>query len=1598
MKLRVSLFAFFFLVAALPAVAQVSLTALDAAYMQNFDTLPQTGAGNAWADNSTITGWYAKRTAGTLAINAADGSSNAGALYSFGSTGGSDRALGSIGSGSTGTVYWGVRLQNNTGGTITSLDVAYTGEQWRDGGAAAGSLAQTATFSYVTGNPVSTDLSIGGTGVSALDFTSPSFGATTGVALNGNLAANRTAKSMTITGLSLAPGNEIMLRWTDIDNSGADHALAVDDFSVTPHGVAGGLPTLSVGDVSHNEGDAGTTAFDFTVTLSAVSATDITFDVKTTDNTATAASGDFTAIATTPVTITAGQTTATLTVFVNGDTSVEPTETFYVDISNPAGATIVGSRGTGTIVNDDISITKIHDVQGNVAGTTPGIDDISPLNGQSVYVEGVVTSNLLGTLKGFFLQEEDADADADPNTSEGIFVFCNTCTANAVAEGQRVRVNGTVQEFFGMTELSAVPAGVVVTDAANHLAEITPAHVALPLAGNVNSFYESVEGMLVQYDTLTVTEYFQLYRYGQVVLAGGDRPRTFTEDNVPSVAGYAAHLDELAHRQIILDDDRDGDEAPLSLPGGQQFVYWPHQNGGFSLGAQGSDFFRGGDQVNGLVGVVQWARPSGIGSPASTWRIRPSASYPVAFTPVNARPATPPDVGGSIRAVGMNMLNYFTTLDTTSTGCSPDGSLECRGANSAAEYARQRARAARVICALNPDVAALMEMENKATATTTPTVNDLLIAVNANCGGAHAYTSIDTSTAFDADTGTTATTGSLGTDAIRVHLIYRTGVLQPFGPAQIDTNAIHNRPPTAQAFDVVDATNAAFGQRFIVAANHMKSKGSCPGSGADSDQNDGQSCWAATRTQQATRTITWINGILPGAGTSNVLLLGDFNSYAHETPVTTLETGGYHDMETELHGTNAYSYLFSAELGHLDYAFASGALKIQIAGADAWHINADEVDLFDYNDTVQDPREATFNAKPDGSGLAPPRLFWDPAWDASSVGTFRASDHDPVVVGLFPATDLAIALSDSPDPVAAGSNLTYTVTVQNNGAIDAASAHWSDTLPTGTTFVSLTGDPAWSCTQPAVGANGTVSCDNGLFAAGATANFTLVVAVDSGVAVGTVLSDTASVSSAFTDSNTADNSATATTTVNAAPQGQLTITPTSLPFGNQTLGTTSAEQTVTLGNSGDATLDVTALDAASAPFARTATGTCSATLPITIAAGDSCTLTYTFAPSATGAANQSLTVTANVPGSGTIALSGTGVQGNLTITPTAIDFGNQTVGTTSAEHTVTLGNNGDGPLDVTTLTSASVPFARTATGTCAATTPITIVAGGSCTLSYTFTPSAKGAVNQSLTVTANAPGSGSIALSGTGIQGHLTIAFASIDFGNQPIGTTSTPRTVTFGNSGNASLDVTVLDAASAPFARAGGTCAATLPITLAAGSSCTLTYTFAPTATGAANQSLTVTANAPGSGSIALSGTGTPPQADVSISVDNSVDYLRIGDVVTYKITVLNAAGPSTAAVTVTDVLPANLDSGTWSCIVAGGASCGSGASGNTLTDVANLPVGSSVIYTYAATVLAEDSGYVVNTAAAALSGGVSDPDTSNNSMSDTDVIVIFRDSFESP
>ena len=206
--------------------AQVSIAEINTAVAENFDSLAATGSDLIFTDNITLAGWYTTRGF----YSAGSGTATGGTNYSFGtSSSSSERALGSVVTAGSGIIRYGIRLKNNTGMMISSLDIEYTGEQWRNGG---NTTAQALSFEYRQAAEV-TDLTTGTyTAVPALNFTSL-INTSTGSSLNGNLSANRTMRTASVS-VNVPFGEEIMLRWTDIDNSGTDHGLAIDDLIITP--------------------------------------------------------------------------------------------------------------------------------------------------------------------------------------------------------------------------------------------------------------------------------------------------------------------------------------------------------------------------------------------------------------------------------------------------------------------------------------------------------------------------------------------------------------------------------------------------------------------------------------------------------------------------------------------------------------------------------------------------------------------------------------------------------------------------------------------------------------------------------------------------------------------------------------------------------------------------------------------------------------------------------------------------------------------------------------------------------------------------------------------------------------------------------------------------------------------------------------------------------------------------------------------------------------------------------------------------------------------------------------------------------------------
>jgi hypothetical protein len=309
----------------------------------------------------------------------------------------------------------------------------------------------------------------------------------------------------------------------------------------------------------------------------------------------------------------------------------------------------------------------------------------------------------------------------------------------------------------------------------------------------------------------------------------------------------------------------------------------------------------------------------------------------------------------------------------------------------------------------------------------------------------------------------------------------------------------------------------------------------------------------------------------------------------------------------------------------------------------------------------------------------------------------------------------------------------------------------------------------------------------------------------------------------------------------AAPA--LTLTPSSLAFGPQAVGTTSAVQKVRLSNVGTKPLEVTSI-LPSGDFAQT--NDC----PASLSPAGFCTLSVTFAPSTTGTRTGVVTITDNAAGSPhKLPLTGVGGVPAVSLTPATMTFASQAVGTTSTAQLAALKNTGAGPLSITSIARAG-DFAQTTN--CGS----TVNAGASCTVSVTFTPTAAGTRTGSVTITDDAAGSPhQVLLTGTGFFSGPAVSLTptSLTFAAQAVGTFSAAQQVTLKNTGGGTLKIASIGR-SGDFYE-GHNC----PMTLVPNASCTLRVTFAPTSAGTRSGTVTIADNAPGSlHRLALSGTGS--------------------------------------------------------------------------------------------------------------------------------------------
>lgn len=530
-----------------------------------------------------------------------------------------------------------------------------------------------------------------------------------------------------------------------------------------------------------------------------------------------------------------------------------------------------------------------------------GADFVSPLVGEVVQVEAVVTDTLPG-LRGYNIQAPQAEQDNDPATSEGVFVYVNT-TDIAVTAGQRVRLLATVAEFNGHTQLTNVAASLDC--GSSELPAPTP--FTLPVTSLAQ--LEAVEGMLVSFNQpLTVNDTFTLGRFGELTLANG---RRYTPTQVVSPGPDAIALAAQHTLNKIVLDDASTVQNPETVP---------YPTGGLSA----ANVVRTGDTVLNLTGTVHYG--------FNEYRIMPTQS--VNFVHSNPRTAAPELASdGNVKLASFNVLNYFN-------GDGLGGGFPtARGADSALEFERQREKILAAMVALDAAVIGLMEIENDGYADTSA-IADLVMGLRTVSGN-------DSWQYINAG-------GPVGTDEIAVGLIYRADLVTPVAPLLIldsDNSAVdeqgqplfddsRNRPMLAQRFRLLD--NDA---EFAVMVNHLKSKGSGCGA-ADGDSGDGQGNCNISRTRAAQAI-----GLFAAEHFADTpaVVMGDLNAYAKEDPIMALAQAGYINVFEALGKVPGHGYVFSGQSGSLDHALLNDMALQYLEDATKWNINADEPIALDYN-------------------------------------------------------------------------------------------------------------------------------------------------------------------------------------------------------------------------------------------------------------------------------------------------------------------------------------------------------------------------------------------------------------------------------------------------------------------------------------------------------------------------------------------------------------------------------------------------------------------------------------------------------------------------
>ncbi|QDH71631.1 ExeM/NucH family extracellular endonuclease [Lysobacter alkalisoli] len=543
------------------------------------------------------------------------------------------------------------------------------------------------------------------------------------------------------------------------------------------------------------------------------------------------------------------------------------------------------------------------------------------MTGQTVQVKGVVTADFTGDsgLGGVYLQDA---GDGNPATSDAIFVQVGDDDPwrNQLRRGAHVSVRGRVVELDtgGQVRLTTlVPEKVE---------QFGLGEVRVTELRNPPQDWERYEGMRVKIVApLTVASLDGLERHGEMLVSFDGRLWQPAERATPGTDAARAIAADNARRRLLLDDGRAGDNRPLADS------VWPEQ----------AVTLRSGSTITGAEGILDHRH--------GAYRLQLDVPPALAEQP---RPRAP-EVPGNLRLAAFNLENLFN-------GDGQGGGFPTeRGAESPEQYRLQLAKLVATIRALDPDIAALMELENDGYGPDS-SIAALVDALNGGRGGHWRFVDACIERCRRSGRGP-------GDDAIRVGLVYRgdrvrtegrPAILEegPFGPL--------SRVPLAQAF-----VSKAGGPALVVVANHFKSKGGCA-EAERGDRDNGAGCWNATRVESAARLADWLQQDPTRNGSNLAVIIGDMNAYAAEEPLRVLTERGWRDAFAMARVEDPYNYVYAGEVGRLDHALLSPALTRHLRGAAVWHSNADE------------PRRAGY------------------AGAQRSDGPWRSSDHDPLLLGF----------------------------------------------------------------------------------------------------------------------------------------------------------------------------------------------------------------------------------------------------------------------------------------------------------------------------------------------------------------------------------------------------------------------------------------------------------------------------------------------------------------------------------------------------------------------------------------------------------------------